>query len=200
MTAHAPSTRRALAIAAGALLALRAAAAAAEPDDAGVVKVATEPAGAMVYVDSAAYGPTPVLFELPPGTHSLIVTRDGHAPVTREVVVRKDRITRVRIKLGILPGDGVRVHETEPGGADVGPGTVTINTDPPGLTVFMGDVMVPLATPVAFDMKAGVYELRLESDGKVLLRKTIFVRAGEITELDLDLDSRRKIDTTDPWQ
>jgi len=199
MTAHAPSTRLALALAVGALLALRAAAAAAQAD-AGVVKVSSDPAGAMVYVNSAAYGPTPVLFELAPGTHTMIVTRDGYAPVTQQVVVRKDRITRAKVKLTVLPGDGVRVHETEAGGADVGPGTVTIDTDPPGLTVFMGEVMVPLATPVAFDMKAGVYELRLESDGKVLFKKTVFVRAGEITELDLDLDSRRRIDTTDPWQ
>ena len=199
MTAHAPSTRLALALAVGALLALRAAAAAAQAD-AGVVKVSSDPAGAMVYVNSAAYGPTPVLFELAPGTHTMIVTRDGYAPVTQQVVVRKDRITRAKVKLTVLPGDGVRVHETEAGGADVGPGTVTIDTDPPGLTVFMGEVMVPLATPVAFDMKAGVYELRLESDGKVLFKKTVFVRAGEITELDLDLDSRRRNDTTDPWQ
>ena len=185
----------------GALVPLRAATANAEPADVGVVKVSSEPAGAMVYVGGVAHGPTPVLFELAPGKHTLIVTRDGYAPVTREVVVRAERITRTAVKLVVTPpGKGVRVHETSGGGADAGPGTVAIATEPSGLAVFMNGVQVPLPTPVVFDIKAGVYELRLEREGKVLFRKTVFVRAGEITELDLELALRRRIDESDPWQ
>jgi len=184
----------------GAFLFLAAADAAAEPNDVGVVKVSSEPAGAMVYTGGATYGPTPVLFELVPGKHSLIVTRDGYAPVALEVVVQKDRITRTKARLTVQPGKGIRVHRTGPGGADAGPGTVTIATEPPGLTVFMNDIQVPLPTPVVFDLKAGVYELRLERDGKVIFRKTVFVRTGEITELDLELVQRRRIDDTDPWK
>ena len=184
-----------------ALVGLRAPAAGAEPQDVGVVKVSTTPPGAMVYTGGVAYGPTPVLFELAPGKHTLIVTRDGYAPVTHEVQVTKDRITRTKVKLVVTPpAKGVRVHETEDGGKDAGPGTVSIATEPPGVQVFMNDVMVPLATPVVFDLKAGVYELRLEKDGKVMYRKTVFVRAGEITELDLELAPRRRIDESDPWQ
>jgi len=188
----------ACAAAAGALVLLHAAPATAEPNDAGVVKVATDPAGAMVYVGGATYGPTPVLFELPPGKHKLIVTRDGCLPVTQEVEVRKDRITRIKVRLVVPPGGKIRVHDTK--GDDAGPGTVTVATEPPGLTVFMGDVQVPLPTPVVFDLKAGSYEMRLEKDGKVLCRKTVFVRAGELTEIDLDLALRRRIDESDPWQ
>jgi hypothetical protein len=183
---------------AAAVVCLRAPAAGAEPTDVGVVKVSTEPAGAMVYVDGAVFGPTPVLFELEPGKHTLIVTRDGYAPITHEVVVRKEKITRTSVRLGKDPGRGIRVHDTR--GADAGPGTITIATEPEGLTVFLGEVQVPLATPVAFDYKAGVYELRLEKDGKVLYRKTVFVRAGEVTEIDVDLARRRQIDESDPWQ
>jgi hypothetical protein len=190
-------TTAALAVA---LFSLRAATASAEPGDAGVVKVSTEPAGAMVYAESATHGPTPVLFELAPGKHTLIVTRDGYAPVTREVEVQKDRITRIKVRLVLEPGQGIRVHETRDGGKDAGPGTVSIATEPPGFTVFMNDVMIPLATPVVFDLKAGVYEMRLETAGKVVYRKTVFVRAGEITELDLELAPRRRIDESDPWQ
>ena len=184
----------------GALVSLRAATANAEPSDVGVVKVSTEPAGAMVYTGSVTYGPTPVLFELAPGKHTLIVTRDGYAPATQEVSVRKDRITRTKVRLVVQPGKGIRVHETRDGGRDAGPGTVSVATEPPGLTVFMNDVLIPLATPVVFDLKAGVYKLRLEKDGKVMYRKTVFVRAGEITELDLELALRRRIDESDPWQ
>jgi len=190
-------TSAALAIA---LVCLYAPAANAEPSDAGVVKVSTEPAGAMVYTGSTAYGPTPVLFELAPGKHTLIVTRDGYAPVTHEVQVTKDRITRTKVRLVVQPGKGIRVHETDDGGKDAGPGTVSVATEPPGLQVFMNDVMVPLATPVVFDLKAGAYELRLQKEGKVMYKKTVFVRAGEITELDLDLAQRRRIDESDPWQ
>ena len=185
---------------AGALVSLGAAQAVAVPADAGVVKVSSDPAGATVYVGGVAFGPTPVLFELAPGKHTLIVTRDGYAPVTQEVSVRKDRITRTKVQLVVQPGKGIRVHDTDRGGADAGPGTVTIATEPPGLTVFMNDMPIPLPTPVVFDLKAGVYELRLEKDGKVVYQKTVFVRAGEITELDLELAQHRRIDQNDPWQ
>ena len=183
-----------------ALVSLFAADALCAPVASGVVKVTTDPAGATVHADGVPYGPTPVLFELSQGKHTLIVTRVGCKPVTREVVVRKDRVSRIHFALVVETPDAPRVHETGDGGADSGPGTVTIATEPPGLEVVVDGVPVPLPTPVAFDLPAGAHELRVERNGELLYRKIVFVVAGETEELEVDLANRRHIDESDPWK
>ncbi len=166
----------------------------------GVVKVVTRPAGAAVAVAGKSYSPTPVLIELPVGKHKLVVTRAGYAPANKSVIVKKGMVVRADVELGATPGDDIRVHQTAEGGADAGPGTVTIATNPPGLRVFMGDLFVPQPTPVVFDIRAGIYELAIEQKGEVVFRKTVFVRTGRTLELDLTIRRRRRIDDTDPWQ
>ena len=78
--------------------------------------------------------------------------------------------------------DDIRVHETGDNEADAGPGTVVVVTSPPGLTVFMNEFIVPQATPVAFDVKAGVYELAIQQDGETVYRKTVYVQAGTLLD------------------
>lgn len=166
----------------------------------GAVKVTSTPAGAHVYTGGKSYGPTPVFVELETGFHTLVITRDGFAPVTRNVTVRKDRLERLEVKLAVQPGDAIRVHEMDSGGKDEGPGTVTLVTHPPGLTVYMNDLLVPQTTPVVFDIHSGIYELRLESGGQSVYRKTVFVRAGRLLELELTVKRSRRIDDSDPWE
>ncbi len=166
----------------------------------GVVKVDTNPVGAYVYAQGKAWGPTPVFVELQAGSHTLVITRDGYAPVTRKVSVRTDRVERLDVKLALHPGESIRVHQTDAGGADDGPGTVAVVTHPPGLTIFMNDLLVPQTTPVVFDIRSGIYELRLEHGGQRVYRKTVFVRAGRMMELDLTVKRSRRIDDSDPWE
>ncbi len=166
----------------------------------GIVKVVSRPSGASVSVGGKYYSPTPVLIELPAGRHDLVVTRSGHVPVTASVIIKKNAVVHKVIKLGVTPGKKIRVHRTKKGQLDAGPGTVTIVTSPPGLTVFMSDLVVPQPTPVAFDMRAGIYELTLEQDGEIVYRKTVFVHVGRTMELDIVVRRRRRIDDSDPWK
>lgn len=169
----------------------------------GVVKVVTKPAGAMVFAAGRTYGPTPVLVELPVGTHAVTISYDGYAPVKRTVVLRGGDLVVMQVVLSAtqpVSGTGIRVHRTDGQGADAGPGTVFIATSPAGLAVFMNGQMVPQPTPVAFDIRAGIYELTLEQGGNVVYRKTVFVRTGRTLELDLIVKRRRKIDDSDPWK
>ncbi|MCP4679076.1 MAG: PEGA domain-containing protein [Deltaproteobacteria bacterium] len=166
----------------------------------GIVKVVSRPAGASVSVGGKYYSPTPVLIELPTGKHNLVVTRPGHIPAKASVVIKKNQVVRKEIKLGATPGKKIRVHRTKQGQRDFGPGTVTIVTSPPGLTVYMSDLVVPQPTPVAFDMRAGIYELTLQQDGEIVYRKTVFIHVGRTLELDIVVHRRRRIDDSDPWK
>ena len=80
------------------------------------------------------------------------------------------------------------------------PGTVTIATTPSGLTVFMNDYLVPQPTPVLFDVRAGIYELVIEDNDEVVLRKTVFVQPGQTLSLELNIKKVRRIDYDDPWK
>lgn len=162
----------------------------------GIVKVVTKPNGATVTVKGKAFGPTPVLIELPVGKHQLIVSCDGYPTEKKRVFVEKDKLVRADVVLASLPKNTIRVHKT----LDAGPSTVTLATTPPGLTVFMNGLMVPQPTPVVFDIRAGIYKMTLEQDGQVVYRKTVFARAGKTLALDINVKRRRRIDDSDPWK
>jgi hypothetical protein len=79
-------------------------AAAGEPRDAAapaaVLSVATEPAGATVYVDGESHGATPVeLKHLTPGDHRLRVVKPGYLENSRVLNVRAGRPQAVAVKL-----------------------------------------------------------------------------------------------------
>jgi hypothetical protein len=181
----------------------------------GVLKINTNPPGATVEVDGRVYGQSPQIIELPAGKHRVLLKRPGYESVVRTVIIKQDRILRTTVRLeptrapvkapprpapGAEDEDDIRVHETGDNEPDAGPGTVVVVTSPPGLTVFMNEFIVPQATPVAFDVKAGVYELAIQQDGETVYRKTVYVQAGRTLELDLLIKKVRKIDYSDPWK
>jgi hypothetical protein len=177
-------------------------------DEMGGLKVTTKPAGAKVYVDGRLRGKTPLLLEVTTGMHTVEVRNPGYKTVKKKVKVTSDKIVRLNFSLTKqktrkspkTTTNQIRVHDTKAGGPDSGPGTVTVVTSPPGLTVFLDEYYIPQPTPVAFDVKAGVYELRVEQDGDTVYRKTVFVQAGRTLDLDLVIKKTRKIDYSDPWK
>ena len=172
----------------------------AEPKS-GIVKVITEPEGATVYLNGRIYGPTPVLIELATGVHSLVISLDGYPPKVQKITVHPDRVVSSTIVLKEpMKRDMIRVHELGKGGADAGPGTVTVVTEPPGLTVLVDDKVVRKKTPVAFDIHSGIYRLKIKQNDQVVVEKTLFVRAGRTAELDFTIKKRRSIDDKDPWR
>ena len=172
---------------------------AAEPAS-GVVKFVSDPDGATVSVDGRVRGVTPLLLELSPGPHKIIVALAGFPPKKERVTILSGRVSVSRYVFDSkLPKTGIRIHEFRRGGLDSGPGSVTIVTDPPGLTVQMNRTTVTKSTPVSFDIHSGIYKLRIKQDGSVLLEKTVVVQPGRSLELEYTVRKRRTIDETDPW-
>jgi len=91
-------------------------AAAGEPGEAAaspaMLSVATEPAGAMVYVDGQSHGATPVqLRHLTPGDHRLRVVKPGYLENSRVLNVRAGRPQAVALKL--TPDAGAARHTVQ---------------------------------------------------------------------------------------
>jgi len=178
--------------------------------------VTSDPPGAQVWVDDIPRGATPALIEAGPGRHSLRLEHPGYRPVIRYFDVVAERLHKQHVTLDPeLGGSGAsrpvrpklakfipsaKVQRLEKSGADAAPGTVTIATTPPGLRVFMNDELIPQPTPVIFEIRPGIYELRIEDQGETVFRRTIFVRPNAVSDLDLLIRKARRIDYSDPWQ
>jgi outer membrane receptor for ferrienterochelin and colicins len=75
---------------------------------ASTLTVTTSPAGALVTIDGKpAAGPTPISVEVPPGSHSLSIHRDGYATETRPFEARFGRAVIVTLELA-RAGDAKR--------------------------------------------------------------------------------------------
>lgn len=167
----------------------------------GVLKILSDPPGAGISIDGRTKGTAPALVELAPGIHVVTAFLDGFPPKKKKVTVAAGRLSVAHFTFDkAIPKNAIRVHELEEGGADSGPGSVTVITDPPGLTVLMDNRTVPKVTPVAFDIHSGVYRMRIKQDGNVVLEKTVVVEAGRTVELEYSFRKRRTIDEMDPWQ
>ncbi len=169
----------------------------------GVAKISSKPTGASVYIDGNELGKTPVFVELKPGKYQMMVSMAGYPPKTETVIINSGKVSNSHIFLRKEVKKGkpaIRVHNTDPGGPDSGPGTVNVATDPPGFKIFMDTEEVPKQTPVSFDISAGPYTLTVVKNGQIYLKKTVFVRAGRTMDLDLQIKNQRKIDETDPWR
>jgi hypothetical protein len=183
---------------------------------AGVVKVTSDPAGADIWIDDIPRGATPALIEVDPGRHALRLEHPGYRPVIRYIEVVAGRLHKQHVALDPEAGGpaasrpprqkvarlmpSAKVQRLEDSDADAAPGTVTIATTPPGLRVFMNDELIPQPTPVIFDIRPGIYELRIEDQGETVFRRTIFVRPNAVSDLDLLIRKARRIDYSDPWQ
>ncbi len=180
----------------------------------GVLKVTSDPAGARVWVDDVPRGATPTLLEVAPGRHVIRLEQPGYRSVIRYVTVLAGRLHRQHVPLEPEPGKSptpgkkppaaiepaAKVQHLENIEANAAPGTVTIVTTPAGLTVFMNEELIPQPTPVIFDIRPGIYEVRIEDQGETVFRRTIFVRPAMTSDLDLTIRKTRRIDYSDPWR
>lgn len=76
----------------------------------GRIAVTTKPAGAMVAVDGAAVGATPLEHGLRAGPHVVDITLSGHHPLRRDVEIGKDKLVNLDVTMHPsdqpLPGAG----------------------------------------------------------------------------------------------
>jgi hypothetical protein len=72
----------------------------------GRLALTVSPDGAAVVVDGEPRGSTPIdLLELPPGAHTLVVTREGFRPAVQRFEIQAGRVTGVFLALDRLPAE-----------------------------------------------------------------------------------------------
>ncbi|MBN2529817.1 MAG: PEGA domain-containing protein [Deltaproteobacteria bacterium] len=184
----------------------------------GILNIDSIPGGATVYVDGRIRGTTPVLLEVLANEHTIIIEQRGYETHKSNITVKKDKVVRTKIRLtrqkpkpnkkraqtaSITPNaiqikENIRIHRPKNNSA---PGTVFLDTTPQSLTASIDGYTISKTTPVAFDIRPGIYELKLFNDkNEIVYQKTIFVRSGKTLSLDIIIQKKRTIDYTDPWK
>jgi hypothetical protein len=133
--------------------------------------VSSEPSGASIFVDGAPTGlKTPAALNgLPAGrTVTLRLDLAGHGGISKQATLTADQPQRLSFKL-------------EPA-----LGTVRVRGVPPRATVLLDDRPIEAGEP--FSASVGTHKLRVELAGNVLVSKTLEVRPGRQTELELTAD------------
>ncbi len=177
----------------------------ADSSNTGILNLKTDPTGALVFVDGKMKGTTPIITEITTKYHTVKLEQQGYKTYSFKISVKKDKVITKRIKLKknkIKPASlsikkNIKIYKPN---TTSKPGVVFITTTPPGMTAYINNFRISKPSPVAFDIKPGIYTLVLKNiHKKTVYKRTIFVRAGETLPLDIIIRRKRKIDYSDPW-
>jgi hypothetical protein len=123
----------------------------------------SEPAGATVYLNSRVdgeVGPTPLNFNLPPGTHRIIFVKQGFKPKTETITILEGEKATISTKL------------------EVAPFIVEVSTTPNNADIFV-DGQAKGKSPSTIEVSEGAHELELRLENFQTLSKKIEGKAGD---------------------
>ncbi|MBK6578511.1 MAG: serine/threonine protein kinase [Sandaracinaceae bacterium] len=146
--------------------------------DPGTIRLATDPPDSEVYMDSVrvAGSSSPfIITNVTPGVpHIIEVRAEGFRSWSAPITVQSGQE---------LSMDAVALRPEGAAGTTrvaAGTGGFTLNTTPPGATVYVDGTRVPGTTPVtAADLSAGAHQVRVEMEGHGTWQDEIVIAAGQ---------------------
>ena len=150
--------------------------------------IRSTPANADVLVNGQARGTTPLTVrDLPLGSYTIRVARDGYAAVQRQVQLTARQSTEA-MTLALRSAPVKNSNAPSSTGASVG--SIKVQSRPAGARVYVNGTLIgsaPLAIP---GLPAGPARVRIEMDGYRTWATTVRVIAGEQTRVGASLDRR----------
>jgi predicted Ser/Thr protein kinase/type II secretory pathway pseudopilin PulG len=166
----------------------------------GTVKLASTPAGADITLNGHPTGQkTPATLNLPPGSHTLKLHKDGFQDATENVTVALGQTQNVLGKLQAAPvadATPAPAKPAAPPAKDANPfakigrffkgggseqGTLEVKTTPPGATVVLNGEVVSTKSPVTLQTKVGKYKVVLNLEGYEPVVRDVIVQKGKQT-------------------
>jgi len=140
---------------------------------AGRLQVRSRPTGARVIVNGSARGLTPLtLHELPLGSYTIRIERDGYAPDERSV-----RLTAARAAATLTVP--LKRQPASPAVEASGRGSLVVETRPTGARVFVDGRLAGTAPISIPDLPAGPVAVRIEQEGFQSWTSIVRIAAGE---------------------
>ena len=136
----------------------------------GSLSIATEPAGAEVYLDAELKGKTPLtLSSVPAGSHSLTLMKKGYSPLPKEIVVSANTATPVSERL---------LKQT---------GALDITTTPAGAQIFVDDKYVGQAPKKLEGVLTGNHTVKAQAENYSPAEKQVEVAFQQTTSVAIEL-------------
>lgn len=169
----------------------------------GTIRVTSEPAGAMVFLDNAIKGMTPVSLEaVPNGEHTVLVRLDGYYDYSHTVTVTGDARD---FDASLEPVTAPATAQTTAAGVTYQPGvtatvprqdltgTLSVTTNPPGALVYIDDEMKGITPATIPGLSPGSHAIHLILEGYEDFRTSTEITAGTTSEFVTGLSPRKQL-------
>ena len=148
----------------------------------GRLLVRSSPPGALVDVNGAPRGTTPLaLSELPYGSYTLRLSRPGYVSQVHELSISSGQPVGA-VSVGLMPAAAGAAAPARAAGS------VFVESRPPAAQVFLDDERVGRTPVLLSDVAAGLHEIRIQRDGYRVWSTTTRVVASERTRVGASLD------------
>ena len=145
----------------------------------GRLLVRSSPPGALVDVNGAPRGTTPLaLSEIPYGSYTLRVSRPGYVSQVHELSISAGQPVGA-VSVGLMPAAPSPARAA---------GSVFVESRPPAAQVFLDGERVGRTPVLVSDVVAGLHEIRIQRDGYRVWSTTTRVGASERTRVRASLD------------
>ena len=146
------------------------------------IDVSSTPPGADIEVDGKpAPQPTPAQVPVSPGTHVVVVRKQGFQPAEANVNLQAGEKYKFAPDLHQAGGKGLLRRMFGGGGGDRVP--LQVRTFPPGAQVLVDGTALPKTTPLRAPVPAGTHHLVIKLDGFRSIERDITVTKGQPLEI-----------------
>jgi len=156
----------------------------------GNLLIRSTPANADVAVNGEPRGKTPITMrDLPLGSYTIRISREGYAPEERRVQLTPQRATAA-MSFSLRSSPSRSAPGSTGSAVAGGVGSISVQSRPSGARVLVNNRLAgstPLTIP---DIPAGPATVRIEMDGYQTWATTIQVNAGEPARVNASLDRR----------
>ncbi len=137
----------------------------------GTVSFVTTPPGAMVYVDGASVGETPLEHRLPIGRHQFSIKLESYKPVESTMEVSSKESTRVEL------------------GLELQSGILVVDNPPPGALLYVDGGPQGVNAEQPLELEPGTYTYEIRADGFRDKKETVTLEPGMALHRDAKMES-----------
>ncbi len=160
--------------------------------DIGLLKVASDPLPAKVFLNNAYIGDTPLDdYKLPPGDHSIYISKAGYFNSdTRSINIKKPNPgespwkTSVHFLMVKIPPPPPK--PTDPVPEPIYPGFLVVQTDPPHALIYVNGVIAD-TSPLYTQLMPGTYTIRAEKAGYAAVEQKVTIEAKKEQQVNIRL-------------
>lgn len=153
----------------------------------GLLIVFAKPHGASVYWEGRLLGVTPLLTQMPLGSHQLTIRKKGYLPQQKKAKIRVEKAFRLKVLLQRNPAAPKRPSAPPPAKNAV---QLLLRSEPPG-RIYLNGRFLGMTPFISDGLRPGTYRLQVRRRGYFSHRRTLHLKGGRRYKLKIHLVPRR---------